>query len=126
MAKKKKTISVASRKAKARKLQQWVCEQISRLTGLKWGQDELIASREMGQCGVDVRLIGTALKEFPYSVECKWQESWNIPAWIKQAKENEKEGTDWLLVCKRSHEKEVVIMDAETFFKIQKIMRWEE
>ena len=39
--------------------------------------------------GQDVRLVGEAKKRFPFSIECKWQESWSLPSWIKQAKENQ-------------------------------------
>jgi hypothetical protein len=133
----KKKISVQSAKAKGRKLQQWTANMISRVTGLPWGKDELIASREMGQSGVDVRLVGVAKMLFPYSVECKAQEKWQIHEWIKQARENEMENTTWLwqihewikqarenementtwlLVAKRNHEKPIVAMDAERFF----------
>ncbi len=115
----KKPISIASRKAKARKLQQWVCQKVSDLLKIPWGKDELIASREMGQSGVDVKLIGVAKEQFPFSVECKWQETWSIPEWVKQAKANQKEGTDWLLVCKRKNEKPIIIMDAGEFFLLQ-------
>ncbi len=115
----KKRIKTASAKAKGRKLQQWMCQKISDLLHIPWGKDELIASREMGQSGTDVRLLGTAQMEFQYSVECKAQETWSVPAWIKQAQANRKEGTDWLLVCKRKNEKPVIIMDAEEFFLLQ-------
>ena len=81
--KKKKRIKISSAKAKGRNLQKWVCGKISKLLNIPWGKDELIASREMGQSGTDVRLIGEALEKFPYSVECKWQETWSIPAWVK-------------------------------------------
>jgi hypothetical protein len=114
----KKKISVQSAKAKGRKLQQWTANMISRVTGLPWGKDELIASREMGQSGVDVRLVGVAKMLFPYSVECKAQEKWQIHEWIKQARENEMENTTWLLVAKRNHEKPIVAMDAERFFML--------
>lgn len=115
---KKKRIAVQSAKAKGRKAQQWVMRKISELTGIPCGKDELIASREMGQSGTDVRLIGKAQKSFPWSVECKWQESWSVPAFIRQAKENQKEGTDWLLVMKRNQHEYVVVLDAKVFFKI--------
>ena len=116
--KKKRKIQISSAKAKGRKLQQWVCEKISQILGIPWGKDEMIASREMGQSGTDVRLVGEAKKRFPFSIECKWQESWALPSWIKQAKENQEEGTDWLLICKKSRMEPVVIMDAERFFEI--------
>ncbi len=115
---KKRSITRASAKDKGRRLQQMVCAKISELTGLPWGKDEPIESRPMGQSGVDVRLDAVARKEFPFSVEAKWQESWNIPEWIRQAQTNEMKDTDWLLVVKRSHSPPVCIIDLDTFFKI--------
>jgi len=115
-----KANTVASRKAKSRRLQNWTAEQIAVLLECKWGKDCTVAPREMGQSGTDVRLIGEAQTQFPYSVECKNQETWSIPAWIRQAKENQKENTDWLLVCKRNNEKPVIVMDADAFFRLLK------
>ena len=117
------TISVAARKSKGRKLQYWVCEKISAAIGIPWKQDDdnsLIQSRPGGQSGVDVILRGEAQTRFKYSIECKNQETWSVHAWVKQAKANQKEGTDWLIVAKRSREDEVVIMDAERFFDFLK------
>jgi hypothetical protein len=108
----------SSKKAKGARLQKWVCEQISALVGLPWGKDEPIASREMGQSGVDVRLVGKARELFPFSIECKNQETWMLPAWIKQARDNEIEGTNWLLVVSKNRFKPVIVMDAEAFFKL--------
>ena len=116
----KKRISVQSAKAKGRKLQQWVADKISKLTDIPWGKDELIASREMGQSGTDIRLIGKAKQLFPFSVECKWQETWSIPSFIKQAKANQQKDTDWLLFCKRNSEDPIVVLDAAVFFKLLK------
>jgi len=121
--KKRTRITNASAKAKGRALQKWACQKISELLGIPWGKDELIASREASQSGTDVRLIGEAKRRFPYSVECKSQETWSVPSWIKQAKNNQMEGTDWLLICKRGREKPVVIMDAERFFELLKAGR---
>lgn len=115
--------TAASRKAKGRRLQQWVCEAISKLTGIPWGPDCEIASREMGQNGVDVRLIGRAKELFPYSVECKNTEAWSVPAWIEQARKNTMDGTDWLIVAGRNHFKPVVIIDAEVFFNLLRKVR---
>ena len=114
----KKRISNASAKEKGRKFQQWACQQISDLLGIPWGKDELIASREASQTGTDVRLVGEARDRFPFAVECKWQESWDVPAWIRQARENETEGTDWLLLMKKNRFEPVVVMDAERFFAL--------
>jgi len=116
----KRRIKPSSAKAKGRSLQQWVCQRISDLLGIPWGKDELISSREMGQSGTDVRLIGEAQERFPFSVECKNQETWAIPQWIRQAQANQKEGTHWLLIAKRNRTKPVVIMDAKAFFNLLK------
>ncbi len=72
-------------------------------------------------------MIGKAKKMFPYSVEIKRQETISLPSWIKQAKDNQLKGTNWLLIYKRSREKPVVIIDAEVFFKLQtKLMKLKE
>ncbi len=116
----KKRIKTSSAKAKGRNLQKWTCQKISELLCLPWGKDEMIASREMGQSGTDVRLVEEAQERFPFSVECKYQETWSVPSWIAQAKENQKEGTDWLLIMRKNHKEPVVVMDGERFFEILK------
>lgn len=120
MTKKKKPISIASRKAKGRGLQKWVAQRISDITGIPCGKDEDIESRPMGQSGTDVVLRSKAKTLCPWSIECKFQENWSIPAWVQQAKDNWKKGTDWLLFIRKSRHEELVIMDAEAFFKIYK------
>ena len=107
-----------SAKSKGRTLQQWACAKISELIKLPWGHDSPIESRGMGQNGVDVRLDDKAIKLFPFSVECKNCEAWSLPAWIKQAKANQKDGTDWLLIVKKNHTQPIVVMDAEAFFRL--------
>ena len=114
----KKRIKISSAKAKGRKLQQWVAKKISEITGLPCGKDELIESREMGQTGVDIKLYGDAKEMFPFSVEAKYQETWSLPAWIKDAKDNQAKGTDWLLFIKKNFHEEIVIMDAVAFFDL--------
>jgi hypothetical protein len=115
---KKKSISISSRKAKGRGLQKWVAQKISEITGIPCGKDERIASREMGQSGTDIRLVGKAKEVFPFSIECKYQETWSVPAWIQQAKDNWGKGTDWLLFMRKNRHEEIVVLDAEAFFKI--------
>lgn len=117
----RKKMSVHSAKAKGRRLQQWVAEKISNLLNEPWGKDTCIASREMGQNGPDIRLTGHLRSLFPYCVECKYQEKWNIPAWVAQAKENlskEKDLHNWLLFIKRNRADALVVLDAEVFFQI--------
>lgn len=111
-------IKTSSAKAKGRRLQQWVAQKIAELIGMEYGKDCPVESRPMGQTGVDVRLEKKALELFPFSVECKAQENWAIPSWIEQAKGNTLPGTDWLLVAKKSRNPAIIILDAETFFRI--------
>jgi len=118
---KKKRITTASAKAKGRNLQKWTCKKIGELLGMEWGYDDDrdIQPRLMGQSGVDVVLRGEALKQFPFSVECKNQESWSVPAYIKQARKNNIKNTNWLLVLKKKELKNpIVILEADVFFKI--------
>ena len=115
---KKRKISVSSAKAKGRLLQNFVAQKVSEVTGIKWGKDELIQGREMGQSGVDVKLYGVAKEKFPYSVECKNQQAWSVPSWIKQAKANQQPGQDWLLIMTRNHFPTVVCMEVDAFFDL--------
>ena len=115
---KKPRIKVSSAKAKGRECQKWVGAKIGELTGLPFGKDCPIESRPMGQSGVDVRLDAAVKERFPWSVECKATESWDVPGAIKQAKANQMRFTDWLVVMKKSREKHVVILDAEVFFQL--------
>jgi len=118
----KKRISVQSAKAKGRNLQKWACQKISDLTGFEWGSvtdgDFPISSRPMGQNGTDVRMESNVLKAFPFSVECKCQESWGVHSWIEQAQANQLKNTDWLLIAKRSRKKPIIMMDADRFFEL--------
>src|SRR5690625_2250909 len=103
-------------------MQQWTAQKIAEVLNLPWGKDEMIASREASQTGTDIRLVGEARDRFPFSVECKWQESWSIHAWIQQSTTNQEKGTDWLLVAKRNRMDPVVVMDAERFFDFLRII----
>lgn len=116
-------IKTSSAKAKGRELQQFIAKKISLLIDLPWGKDEQIASREMGQSGVDIRLVGEARELFPWSVECKRQESWSVHSWIEQAKENRMPGTDWLLIAKRNRQDAVVILDEDVFFDLLRLIQ---
>lgn len=117
------SISISSRKSKGRELQKWIAKKIGYLIDLPFGKDELIESRPMGQSGVDIRLVGEAKEMFPWSIECKRQESWGVHGWIKQAKENQMSGTDWLIIAKRNREDAVAILDADVFFDILRLIQ---
>jgi hypothetical protein len=120
MIKPKKPMSAAAKKAKGRRLQQIVAKRISELTGLSCGKDGDVVSREMGQNGVDIRLSPKAREIFPWSIECKNQETWKIPQWIEQAKTNIYENTNWLLIVSKNNYKPIIILDMEVFFNLLK------
>lgn len=115
-------IKVRSAKQKGLNLQKWVCEEISEMTGIEYDQSSdqsEISSRPSGQHGTDVILRGEALKQFPYSVECKSSESLNLVETIDQSKANVVKGTDWLIVHRRKAIPDpIVIMDWKTFKKL--------
>jgi hypothetical protein len=113
-------IKISSRKQKGRVLQQWVAKKISDITGIGYGKDKDIESRPMAQAGTDVILRGDAQDLFPYAVECKNVENLNLWEAVKQAKANQKEDTNWLLVVKRNKEKPIAIVDADVFFNLCK------
>jgi len=120
----KRKIKPGSAKDKGRRLQTYICQKISELTGYPWGssgEDAPIESRPMGQSGPDVRMESQVRELFPYSVECKYQETWNIHEWRKQAMKNCENGDDWLLILRRNRMRPyaVVMMDANKFFELQ-------
>lgn len=121
-----KRITVSSAKGKGRGLQQWVCSRISGIIGEEYKQSDdscLIHSREMGQAGVDIILRGDALKKFPFSIECKSTESINVRQFIDQAKSNQREGTDWMVVCRTKSIPETIVMISWDVF--EKLVRRE-
>ena len=104
-----------TRKAKGRKFQQEIARRISEVTGIPVEKDGDIESRPMGQSGPDVILRGKAAEKFPFVVEAKFQERWNIHKWIQQARQR---GKNWLLFCERSRKEPIVCMSIDTFFDI--------
>lgn len=120
-----KTLKTSSRKGKGRNLQYWVCEKIAKLFNVDFVQSDdncLIQSRPMGQHSVDIILRGKLRKKFPFSIECKAQESLSLPEWIRQAKENELPDTYWMLIFKKQTlgSKPIVCLDFETFLEFYK------
>ena len=116
-----KKVKKSSCKAKGRRLQNWVAQKISEITGYPWGKDQPIEPRQMGQSGSDVRLEEKVRRVFPFTVECKNQERWDIPAWIEQAKKNRYPDTYWLLIVKKNRHEPIAILDAEVFFDLMEL-----
>ena len=114
----KKRISIQAGKQKGRNHQKFVAGRIADMLGVECGPNESVRSREGGQAGTDVVLVGDALRRFPWSVECKRTEKWAVHDWIKQARNNTIIGTNWLVVARRSQEKSVAILEWDVFCKL--------
>ena len=105
-----------SRKAKGRRLQQ----QFMQLLIEKLDIDpEDIESRAMGSGGEDLIMSKAARNKFPYSIECKNQESLNI--WKAWDQANGNKGLyEPLVVIKKNGVRPLVVLDAENFLDMIK------
>ena len=65
---------IRSRKAKGRRLQNWVRDSLRGLFLTLTDDDVRVAI--MGETGSDIKLSKTAKKLFPYDIECKNTEGW--------------------------------------------------
>ena len=105
-----------SRKAKGRRLQQ----QFMQLLIEKLDIDpEDIESRSMGAGGEDLIMSKAARTKFPYSIECKNQESLNI--WKAWEQANGNKGIyEPMVVIKKNGVRPLVVLDAENFLEMIK------
>ena len=103
-----------SAKAKGRRLQQWVRNQLIEQLDV---HPEDIESRSMGAGGEDLIMARAARQKFPYSVECKNQEKVNVWSAYEQAESNCK-GYEPVVVIKKNRKKTLVVIDAEYFVKL--------
>jgi hypothetical protein len=113
---KKRRITVASGKAKSRRLQNFVCEEfIKRHPILREGD---IRPAIMGESGTDVKMSPAAKDLIPFDIEAKNQEKTSIWGWLKQAEENSEEGRIPLLVFKRNHSKTYAVIEFDNLMKL--------
>jgi len=98
-------------KQKGRSLQQWVVRLILKAFDL---EPDDVRSTPMGVSGPDVQLSPRAKLLFPYSVECKNTERFNIWQAYKQACDNAG-GYEPIVFVKRNRHKPLVVVDAEHF-----------
>ena len=115
------SIKIRSAKNKGMRFQKWVCEKIAKLFNVTFNnQDEQceIHSRECGLSGTDIVLRGEIYKKFPFDIETKNTESFNVYKAIAQAQVNTAPGRHWLLFHKKNRSLPIVILDADLFFKI--------
>ena len=109
-------MKTSSAKAKGRRLQQ----QFMQLLIEKLDIDpEDIESRAMGSGGEDLIMSKAARNKFPYSIECKNQESLNI--WKAWDQANGNKGLyEPLVVIKKNGVRPLVVLDAENFLEMIK------
>lgn len=114
----------ASRKAKGRRLQQAVRQDLVDRLGIDPGD---ILSTAMGQSGCDLYLSPAARERFPFGVECKHQEAIALPAWWRQCTANaEKEGLTPLLLIKRNREEPLAVLRWEDLLALlRQDYRWQ-
>ena len=105
-----------SKKAKGRRLQQWVRDLLIEKLEV---HPEDIESRSMGAGGEDLIMSRSAREKFPYSIECKNQESLNIWKSYEQAKQNSG-NYEPIVVLKRNNAKPLVLVDADYFVELHK------
>ena len=109
-------MKTSSAKAKGRRFQQWVRDQLIEQLDI---HPEDIESRSMGAGGEDLIMARAAREKFPYSIECKNQEKVNV--WLSYAQAVDNSG-NYEPVCfiKRNTHKPLVIVDAEYFVELHK------
>jgi|TARA_B100000941_G_C28102969_1_gene349330 hypothetical protein len=105
-----------SKKAKGRRLQQWVRDILIEKLEV---HPEDIESRSMGAGGEDLIMSRSAREKFPYSIECKNQESLNIWKSYEQAQQNSG-NYEPIVVLKRNNVKPLVLVDADYFVELHK------
>ena len=103
-----------SAKAKGRRLQQWFRDLLIEKLDI---HPEDIESSSMGAGGDDLIMARAAREKFPYSIECKNQESVNLWKSYEQAQENSKD-YEPVVILKRNNTKPLVLVDAEYFVKL--------
>ena len=105
-----------SKKAKGRRLQQWVRDLLIEKLEV---HPEDIESRSMGAGGEDLIMSRSAREKFPYSIECKNQESLNIWKSYEQAQQNSG-NYEPIVILKRNNVKPLVLVDADYFVELHK------
>ena len=111
-------MKTSSAKAKGRRFQQWVRDQLIEQLGVHL---EDIESRSMCAGGEDLIMARAAREKFPYSIECKNQESLNVWKSYEQATENSG-NYEPVVFIKRNNQKPLVVVDAEYFVRLHERM----
>jgi len=104
----------SSAKAKGRRLQQWVRDQLIEHLEV---HPEDIESRSMGAGGEDLIMARAARSKFPHSIECKNVEKLNIWDAYSQACANCGE-YEPVLFIKKNNKNPLVVVDAEYYINL--------
>jgi len=107
-----------SAKAKGRKLQQQIRDMILEIFKDKLEPDD-VKSTAMGQQGEDIQLSPHARKSLPFQIECKNKKEVAVINWLEQQAASHGNHIP-IVVAKQNHSKPVVVIDAETFFKLMR------
>jgi hypothetical protein len=116
--KKKKPISVQARKAKGRRLQQYVRDAIISCFNVN---KKDVMSTSMGAGGTDVKMSKEVNDMFPYDIECKNKETLNVWKEYEHAishKKNTKSQYEPLLVIKKNGKKPLAVINFDHFMEI--------
>jgi len=109
--------TVASRKQKGRRAQQFVRDLLLEKTkkyGLVFGD---IESTSLGVSGVDIKLSPLAKTIIPFSIEVKNQEKINLNSCLLQAENNSSETSPALLIIKKNRSKTYSILEYDILKK---------
>jgi hypothetical protein len=111
------SISISSRKAKSRNLQNAIAQSL--LKKFPQFDSNDIKPAIMGQSGIDIHLSNPVRKLFPFAIECKNQESLSIWAALEQCEENGRlEKLTPMLIFKRNRSDIYVTLKFEDFIKL--------
>lgn len=108
-------MKTSSAKAKGRRLQQQIAQDIREILGLS---DNDVRSNPMGAQGVDVWLSDNALESIPFSIECKNTERLNLWAAIEQAETNRQKGTAPVVITSKNRKEPYAILPWATLIDI--------
>jgi len=110
-------ISVRSRKAKGRKLQQWVRDELLKVFPSLNNND--VQSAIMGESGQDIKLSNVAKESIKYSIECKNKQTFKgIYDIMEQAQSNAEAKQIPLAIIKMNKLQPLAIVDASHFIKL--------
>ena len=107
-----------SAKAKGRRFQQWVRMMLIECLDV---HPEDVESRSMGAGGEDLIMARAAREKFPYSIECKNQETLNVWKSYEQAKSNSGE-YEPVVFIRRNNQTPLVVVDAEYFIELHRML----